>query len=233
MRRLLSILMLFVLLCGCSSMRTNPFKGHAVIDWVDFVNLNGNSYSGLGEGVLKNPGDVTEVVVGEVQFKVADVVTNPDYRTQDGDAAFLDKGTKLYRVKGFDDEQLIAAKDEQRIGGYRLYAKGDFIKTIRHPYKDVPKDKVERVELYAFDKVDPYKTLVNNDMKRFIQLLDSGKDTQNYTPQNKEGDPTYYWMVFYINEPIAYAFSLADDRVNVFFSPWNTRIVDREIRQLL
>lgn len=79
----------------------------------------------------------------------------------------------------------------------------------------------------------PYRTLSDSEAKRFIHLLESGKKTQNYTPQNKEGDPEYYKVVYYTDQPIAYAFSLADDGVEVFFSPGDTRIVDKEIRTLI
>jgi hypothetical protein len=102
----------------------------------------------------------------------------------------------------------------------------------RH-YKDVPKDKLERVELYRSNEVKPYKTLYDREKQRFIELLESGKDTPNYTPQNKTGDPVYYQMVFFTDEPIAYAFSLADDGTNVYFSPWDTRLVSDEIRELI
>ncbi|MDQ0193988.1 hypothetical protein [Paenibacillus wynnii] len=86
---------------------------------------------------------------------------------------------------------------------------------------------------YRTKDVNPYRTLVDGEKKRFIHLLESGKNTQNYTPQNKEGDPEYYRIVFYTDEPIAYTFTIADDGINVFFSPWDTRIVDIEIRTLL
>lgn len=204
-----------------------------MIDWVDFVKLSGNSYTGLFEGVIKDPNDVTNQVIGEVKFKVGDVVTNPNYQTKAGDAAFLEIGTKLYKVKGFEINELIAARDETRIGGYRLYAEDDFKKTMRHNYKDVPKEKVERVELYHYIEVKPYKTLYNSEKEQFIQFLESGKDTENYNPQNRVGDPTYYHFVFYTNELIAYTFTLTDDGTNVLFSPWNTRIVENEIRKLI
>lgn len=61
-----------VYLSGCSNLNTNSIHGHAVIDWVDFVKLSGDSYPGLFEGVIKDPNDVTIQVVGEVKFKVAD-----------------------------------------------------------------------------------------------------------------------------------------------------------------
>jgi hypothetical protein len=222
-----------LLLGGCSDSDADSIHGNAIIDWVDFVKLNEYTYTGLFDGVIKNPLDVTDEVAGEVKFKVGDVVTNPKYRTKPGDAAFLAIGTKLYRVKGFEPNELIAAKEERLIGGYRLYAEENFAKTLQLNYKDVPKDKVERVELYRLGEVEAYRTLTGSDQERFIQLLDSGADTQDYTPADRDRDPTYYSMVFYTDGPIAYLYSIADDGENVFFSPWTTRLVDDEIRVFL
>jgi hypothetical protein len=223
-------LVVSLLLGGCSGSDAESIHGNAIIDWIDFVKLNEYTYTGLFEGVIKDPLDVTDEVVGEVKFKVGDVVTNPNYRTKPGDAAFLAIGTKLYRVKGFEPNELIAAAEERQIGGYRLYAEDSFAKTLRMNYKDIPKDRVERVELYRQGEVKAYRTLTGSDQEQFIQLLDSGVDTQDYTPADQDRDPTYYYMVFYTEGPIAYAYSIADDGVNVFFSPWSTRLVDDEIR---
>lgn len=229
--KILIALTALIVLCSCS--KGDRIKGGSEIDWVDFVKLNGHSYTGSWENVIKNPAQVSTETVGKVKFKVADVVTNPDYRTKDGDAAFLDKGTDLYRVEGFKTDEVIAAKDEQRIGGYRLYVENDYSKNLQQRYNDVIKDNIERVELYHQDDVKPYKTLDDSETKRFIHLLESGKNTQNYSPQNKEGDPVYYQVVLYTGEPFAFAFSLVDDGVNVYFSPWDTRIVGDEIRSLI
>lgn len=228
---MLIVLTVVVLLSGCS--KGDRIKGSSEIDWVDFVKINGVSYSGSWDRVIKNPSQVTTEIVGKVDFKVADVVTNPDYRIKDGDAAFLEKGTPLYRVEGFKTNEVIAAMDEASIGGYRIYVEDDFTKKVRQSYKDINKDKIERIELFRLENVKPYRTLSDSEAKRFIHLLESGKNTQNYTPQNKEGDPEYYKVVYYTDQPIAYAFSLADDGVEVFFSPGDTRIVDKEIRTLI
>lgn len=229
--KIIILLTAVVLLCGCSS--STRIKGGASIDWVDFVKLNGNSYTGSWESVIKNPALVTSERVGEVKFKVAKAVTNPNYQTKEGDAAFLEKGTILYRVEGFKTNEVIAAKDEHRIGGYRLYVNDTFSKNVRHSYEDIIKDKVEKVELFHQENVKPYKTLRAEDKKRFLHLLDSGKNTQNYVPQNKEGDPEYYTVVLYSDETFAYVFSLVDDGANVFFVPRDTRIIDKAIRILI
>lgn len=221
-----------VVLSGCSNPISNPIKGNAEIDWVDFVELGSNSYTGSQELVISNPDSVSNDIVGEVKFKVADVVTNSNYRTQSGDAAFLEIGTKLYRVDGFETDQLIAAQDENIIGGYRLYVTREFADTLTVHYKDVDKDKVERIELYHYrETANPINELKADVKNQFIELLDTGKESPDYNPNTKNGDSIYYSMVFYTDGPLAYSYILVDDHINVFFHPWNTRILDDEIRK--
>jgi len=226
-------------LCGCSGipglsgLSGNPIRGNAIIDWVDFVKLNGHSYTGLWEAAIQDPSDVTNQAAGKVKFKVGDVVSNPNYRTKDGDAAFLAIGTELLRVQGFAAEELLAVRDTGVIGGYRLYAEDGFAKTLRLRYADLPKDRVTRVELYREGNAEPYRTLQGADRERFLALLDGGRDTANYNPANRNGDPVYRRMVFYTDGPLAHSFMIVDDGENVFFSPWETRLVDDEVRELL
>lgn len=228
----LSLIAAALAVSGCSQM-INPIKGNAIIDWVDFVKLNGNLYRGLYHHVIKDPNLVTDQVVGEVKFRVADVVSNPKYKTKDGDAAFLAEGTKLYQVEGFRPDELIAAKDENRIGGYRLYAGEEFYKTVRHHYKDMPKNQVEQIQLFVQGEVQAFRSLTGEEISRFLAFLENGEDKLDFSPDQTNGDPKFYNMVFYADGPLAYVYDLADDGKNVFFNPWYTRVVDDEIRKFL
>lgn len=233
---------LFIILClllaGCPKAEPgqrdyDEINGNAIVDWVDFVMLNGHSYKGLYEGVIADPEQVTDKAVGRTTFKVADVVSNPGYKTRDGDAAFLPIGTELYRVKGFEADELIASRDPERIGGYRLYAETEFVNSVQRHYGDVPKDKTVRIELYRTQETKPYKTLQGTDKERFIQLLDAGQDVESYIPPNRDTDPIHYQMVFYADGPIAHSYAIFDEGEQVYFSPWTTRLVDPAIRTLL
>lgn len=84
------------LLTGC---RSTPIGGRAVIDWVDFIKWDGKEYNGIHSGVLANENYVGEKI-GTVKFKVTDNVTNPEYKVKDGDAAFHEKGTEIFKIKG-------------------------------------------------------------------------------------------------------------------------------------
>ncbi|MCQ6557545.1 hypothetical protein [Paenibacillus mendelii] len=178
---LFALTLVIVLLCGCSQ---NPFTGKASIEWIDFVKMNGKMYTGFRENVVKNPDDVTDVVVGEVKFNVSNV-SNPKYRTKSGDSSSLEKGSRLYRVKGFKETDLIAAEDRKHIGGYRLFAGKDFESNLGLHYQDMLKKKVIRLDLHKENEVKPYKSLTGSEMDRFIQLLNSGTDQADMNPAIK------------------------------------------------
>lgn len=81
--------------------------GNAVIDWVPFVRLDGRTYTLLNFATFDE--DEARVAqshvaerLGEVRCKLADRITDPDYRTRDGDAGFLEPGTALHALAGFD-----------------------------------------------------------------------------------------------------------------------------------
>lgn len=231
--RVICVLAIILLLSGCSSMRHNLFGAQTIIDWVDFVKLNGKSYVGLYDAVIQEPSDITDVVVGTVNFKVADNVTNSNYQTRDGDAAFLEVGTPLYKVKGYDNNEIIAAKDDQRIGGYKLYVQDDDVRSIRKHYMDLDRTSVKYIELYHNGETKPFYVLKDQDMKAFIQYLDTGQDSPEYMAKTQDGDPAYYEMVFYIDGPFAYMYNILDDGEQVYFHPWDTRLVSPNIRQYL
>lgn len=229
------IISICLLLAGCAKAGPDDSYSKTEIDWVDFVMLNGHFYTGLSETVVADPKAVaTTAAVGRTAFKVADVVSDPGYQVQDGDAAFLPIGTELYRVPGFEPNQLIAAKNSDSIGGHRLYAEMEFAKTVQRHYAEVPKDKTVRIELHKGWDPKPYKTLWDNEKEQFIRLLDEGKDVESGTLPGQDGDfIQYYKMVFYTGGPIAYSFPIMDDGGQVYFTPMSARLVDPAIRALL
>lgn len=224
------LFLLIFVLSGCSSLPLN--QPRVVIDWTDFVKWNGTNYMSDWTTVVTSP-DILGEEVGEISFKVADVVQDPGYRTKDGDAAFLDIGTKLFRVEGYQENEMLAAQDPNSLGGYRLYkAEG-----IQGPdplnFNALSKENIQKVELYLGQDKKPYKTLKGKELKTFITMLEEGTDSPGYSPNTRSGYPTYYQMVFDTGEAFGYNQSLDDDGVNVFYYPNELRIVDSGIRELL
>jgi len=223
------------MLTACSTIG-NPIKGNAILDWVDFVKINHKTYNGLYDAVLTDPGAVLrDRVIGKVAFKVGDVVTNSDYRTKDGDAAFLAIGTELFEIQGYQDQSLIAAKDEQAIHGYRLYqVEGSGARSMK--FKDLIMERVERIEIYTDNGSNRLLNQFQDgtDIQKFIDLLKAGSKTSTYEPKTTQSDPTYYQVVFNIeNQVVAYKLWLAYDGKHYYFSPWDTHAVSAEIGQFI
>lgn len=89
------------------------------ISWVNFINLDGNSY--LGER-YKGGRELVDEDLGpglaRVRFKVADKVCDSSYKSKHGDAAFLEPGTPIYTVKGYNPAFLLAARLDGRLIKY-------------------------------------------------------------------------------------------------------------------
>lgn len=116
-RRLLLTLAAALLMAGCNWLPWN--RPVAMIDWTEFVKLKGITYDGL---YAQHGRTLTEADLGDlydqVRFKVAGNITYTGYKTKDGDAASLEPGTKVYRVKGYDPRFRVAA---MRDGQWILY----------------------------------------------------------------------------------------------------------------
>jgi hypothetical protein len=95
---------------------------YAIIDWVNFVRFGGITYV---ENFDNSARPLTESDLGPqygtVQFKYVDNVHEPDYMSKhgkDGDAAFLEPGTPVYMVKGYQPTFRLAARMDDRIALY-------------------------------------------------------------------------------------------------------------------
>lgn len=94
--------------------------GNAHIDYVDFVMLESITYvSHYTEMQVLTEDDLGEPY-GQVLCRLSDNVTDPGYRSQNGDAGFLEPGTVVYEVTGYDPEFRVAARGLEE-GGYTLY----------------------------------------------------------------------------------------------------------------
>ena len=95
--------------------------GNATIDYVDFVILEGtmfiNNYPAKNHLTERDLGEP----VGEVLCRLSDNVTDPGYDPQNGDAGFLEPGTIVYAVKGYDPSFRVAAKGGLNPDRYTLY----------------------------------------------------------------------------------------------------------------
>lgn len=87
-----------------------------VVDWVDFVQVHGISYLASAD---RGSRELESADLGPpyttVRFMLSGNVNDPNYRTQDGDAAFLPAGTTLYVVRGYAPSFRLAARRAGRL----------------------------------------------------------------------------------------------------------------------
>lgn len=228
---LLIFVLILMLLSGC---RPSAFVGQSVIDWVDFIHINGKEYDGIHSGVLADESFIGEKV-GTVKFKVADNVKNIHYKIRDGDAAFHEKGTEIFQIK--DHPHLLAVKDDRAINGFRVYFSRDEDSEYQWHFKDMPLEKVVRIEIYQNDppagKKLTSKLTKSEEIDGFLQLLVDSEENPNFQPYSGSADPIFYEMFFYTDDPIAYKYYMQFDGETYFWNPWDTSILSDEIQMYI
>lgn len=198
------------------------------IDWVDFVHWEGKQYQGAHGAVLADPEFLGEKV-GEVEFKVAENVSDPAYQTKNGDAAFWEKGTAIYGVKNTTD--VIAIPDAHEVNSYSLYFFGDAKEKFSRNFKDLHLEEVDKVEFHqGYNTPELLSTLTEKErLDRLFGLLKDGHIDDTYSG----GDAEVYPMIFYTGEPVAYNFPLFFDEKAWFWHPQDTEFISNEIEGLI
>jgi hypothetical protein len=95
--------------CGKSDNGTDLQTTLTIVDWVDFIKFDDITYLRRGE-VRASFTDEDLYYFDEVKFKVADNVNDPNYRSKNGDAAFLEEGTTIYSIMGYSPDFRLIAK---------------------------------------------------------------------------------------------------------------------------
>ena len=106
-----------VLVLGMPALGACAGQG-AIIDWVDFVQWNGITYL----QVMPVASPASEPALGAqlttTKRKLDGNETDPSYRTQDGDAAFLQAGTLIYGLRDYRASFRIGVKSATGIAIY-------------------------------------------------------------------------------------------------------------------
>jgi hypothetical protein len=110
------------LLMGACQLPGSTSGCTAQIDWVNFIQVGSTQYV----AAPPSPTTIQESDIGpvyaHVKFKVSGNVCDPNYRLKDGDAAFLDPGTPIYRVNGQPPGAELAARFNGQIVVYKVPA---------------------------------------------------------------------------------------------------------------
>ncbi len=86
--------------------------GTAVIEWIDFVKFADITYTTDSVYGAQPSGEDVGRVFAETRCKLADVVSDPGYESRNGDAAFLQPGTPLHVLEGYEPWfRLVARRD--------------------------------------------------------------------------------------------------------------------------
>lgn len=92
-----------------------------MVEWVDFVQLNGRQYVAPLDGRTQPPlpGSQVGPRVGVTACQIAGSSAGPNYKLRDGDAAFLAPGTVVHAIRGVPTTRAVTAS---RDGRYLYYA---------------------------------------------------------------------------------------------------------------
>jgi hypothetical protein len=110
---------------GCP--KTKPTTNVTMIDWVDFVQLNGRQFlsaSMLPSKPARHAATSADLgpEVTQVTCSISDLTADHDREIDggflDGNAAFLPKGTPLYEVRGYDPGCRVAAVVDGKVREY-------------------------------------------------------------------------------------------------------------------
>lgn len=234
-KKLVAIMMLALFVfttTACSDLSSlTGSKEDVIIDWVDFVKYKDQEYNAAYELVISNETFVEKKPIGKISFKVANVITDPGYETKNGDAAFLNKGTQIYAIKGISSEELIAVKSEDATNGYRLYLSREHRKSYAAFFDEMDANKITSIEIIRDENI--ITQLEDTRKNTFIALLKGGLNMENFVPDLTKGEPDTYHFVMYTADAISYQFDLYDDHKQFYFNPNETRILDEAVREFV
>ncbi|MBS4201633.1 hypothetical protein KHA93_18630 [Bacillus sp. FJAT-49732] len=213
------------LLTGC-----NPFtQTNVTIDWVDFLQFSGEKYN-RSQLEIADP-DLIGEKIGEVKKTLDDNVKDPDYKSKDGDAAYLPAGTALYEVK--NEPNFIAVRDKDSINGYKIYSKTN----IRTDFYSINKDEVLKVQIFdevTYEQFILRKAIIDKkDIVRFIDVLQSGKPDSSLVFDYSDPKMSSYVILVYTSEPVAKKIPLFFDGEQYFWYNSDSEVLPAEIENLL
>jgi hypothetical protein len=220
------------LLLAVSGCRTPspPETSYSIIDWADVIRLDGRDYVSVFDSALADPAGVgTEA--GRITHRLEGNVHDPGYNLRNGDAAFWDKGTVVYEVKGFADRSLLAVPDPSIPGGYRLYGERGRISAGSRNFDRMPRDQAVAIDRYRYasdGKAERIGSIEGGSVRNVLALLDRGS-AGSYKPADAAGTPTRYSFVFQTGDPIGYRIDIYHDGVRYYWYRNDTQALPDEI----
>src|SRR5699024_1571542 len=97
MKKIWIMFILLIIAAGCNSKELEDTS--VEIEWAHFIQWNGEEYTALYDEVITDESFIGDEL-GEVAYTLDKEVTDAHYEVEDGDAAYLKVGTKLYDLPG-------------------------------------------------------------------------------------------------------------------------------------
>ncbi|MBS4197958.1 hypothetical protein [Lederbergia citri] len=215
------IIACLVLLTGCHS--------NVVIDWVDFLQFNGEQYNGSTLEIA-DP-ELIGKKVGKIKHTLENNVKDPSYKSKDGDAAYISKGTALYEVK--NESNLLAIRDKDSINGYKIYSKENYAANTSY----FNKDEVTKVQI--FDEVSYNQFILRKaisdkkDISQLFDILKSGKPDSTVAFDYSNPNMNSFVILVYTSSPIAEKIPLFFDGKQYFWYNHDSEVLPKEIELIL
>jgi|SRR5690606_5873685 len=187
--RIFSILVIFIL-ASCA---------YTHGDWIDFVEYDDiqyiRNYENEIKGNLLTVDDIDKEYF-EVKRKLSGGINNPGYVSKSGDAAYLDEGTLIYTVKGYDPDFRVAAFQDEDIILYEAYRnkwakKGSELLDIE--------DKVDSISIMENREEDSEKIATIDDEETVEKLVDMIMEAP-VDHSEGVGEEQYYMLTFYLKD---------------------------------
>lgn len=182
-----------------------------VVDYVPSVKVNDRMYVREPVEPDEEPLDDADLgdPVAQTRCKLSGVVADPDYRPQNGDAAFLEPGTTLRAVEGFDPGFRLAAQVD---GEARLY-EADTVPGAQHG-ADVLGDLAGKVTAINVNSQQDGETVLGRitDQGRVQRLIDMVLDAP-VTQARPTGTEERYFVEFTLEDapPVTRVLFVTDD----------------------
>lgn len=188
------IFTILILLAGCSE---------ATIEWTDFLEFQGDQYLASPHVEISDPNFIGEPI-GEIKKKLKDHVKNAKYTPKNGDAAYLEAGTKLYSV--INHSHLVAVRDSNKINGYKIYVKEGYVSDKRI-LEQIDPPSFKKIEVYEEVEYNQFlfKKLIekNEELQTLIALLQSNQTNDTVVYREEDPQSKAFTFILYSTSPIA------------------------------
>jgi hypothetical protein len=193
-----------------------------MIEWENLIKFNGIMY--FADFTEYNE-EMADKEYATVKFTLAPNIHSHSYKIKNGDASFINKGEKIYTVKGY--------KPEFRLAGYvdmdkRRFCIFESVENTKAKYgSDIfdLKDKVDFISLSIADNYD--STGVINDVEKIDKIVDvMDKARVIKRPKDIQDQPhglvfhlkdgTHYKCTYYYNNNILIKYSQGVKMPNEF-----------------